>query len=64
MAEKGSREALTAGGARFQARKQIAASRDGLDAGPVYHPHRPPYFDGARTCKYTLHRNRTAMTRK
>jgi hypothetical protein len=29
---EGSREALTAGGARLQARKQNAASRDGLDA--------------------------------
>jgi hypothetical protein len=33
MTEEGSREALTAGGAKLQARKQIAASRDGLDAG-------------------------------
>jgi hypothetical protein len=32
---EGSREALTAGGARLQARKQIAASRDRLDAGLV-----------------------------
>ena len=35
ITEDGSREALTAGGARFQARKQIAASRDGLEAGLI-----------------------------
>jgi len=35
MTEEGAREAMTAGGARLQARKQIAASRDGLDAGLI-----------------------------
>ena len=63
MTEEGSHEALTAGGARLQARKQIAASRNWLDA-ELMSVSQAVFLDGAQTCKSTPHRNRTGMTRK
>jgi hypothetical protein len=63
MTEEGSLEALTAGGAMLQARKQIAASRDGLDAG-LMSASNDVFLGGAQTCKSTAHRNRTGMTRR
>jgi len=50
MTEKGVCEAMTVGGARLQARKQIAESGDGLDAGLISSA-QTAFLDGAQTCK-------------